>query len=347
MAIEPEQTTEPPPEDNQEEEPKRPSLVKQAVPWVVTFLIFYWLFKRVDFAVVWEEMQGADLWILVPPMAGLVGVQAVLEIWTFGVSYKWFADRHPSYWQVAVARIGAYPMQALFAPLAGVQMLAYLVRVYKMRLALALASDIFTIFPDLVQGAIGILVAVILVHLTGGEPLHWFFYAFCVWNIIFYAFWFSYWQTGLKDRLWTRFRDVTALQSFRLANWGQYGKMFLMRLPWFFATLASMYCCLIAFDIHVPITIFLIAAPLIMGMAFQPVSVGGYGGPQALAILFFKNYAAEEAILAQSLLWSTFFTLFRILAGMIFLYPMIRGFQQADKIKVASAPVPDPAGLEE
>ncbi len=346
MTTEPEQQNEHISETIGEEEPERPSLIKQVLPWVITVLIFYWLFRRVDFAGVWMEMQGANLWILIPAMAGLVGTQVWLEIWTFGTSYRWFADRHPTYWQVSVARIGAYPAQALFAPLAGVQMLAYLVKVYKMRLALAFASDAFTIFPDLLQGAIGILVAVALVHLKGAEPLHWIFYAMCVGNVIFYVFWFAYWQTGLKDRLWPRVRDLAVLQSFRLASWRQIGKMFLMRLPWFFANLVSMYCVLLAFDIHVPVSIFLIAAPLIMGMVFQPVSVGGYGGPQALAVLFFNDYASEEAIVAQSLMWSTFFTLFRVLAGVIFLYPMIKGFQQADRIQVASAPVAEQMGFQ-
>ncbi len=312
-----------------EEEPKQPSLIKQVLPWIITILIFYWLFKRVDFVEVWTEMQRANMWILIPAMAGLVLTQVVLEVWTFGTSYIWFADKKPSYFQVGVARIGAFPLQVLFAPLAGVLILVYLVRVYKMRLGLAFASDVFTMFPVRLQGAMGTLVAVILVHWTGAEPLHWFIYALCVWNILFYTFWFCYWQTGLKDRLWIKFRDATAFHSFKVATWGQYGKMFLMRLPWLIAALISMYCCLIAFDVKVPLTIFLIAAPMIMGAAFAPVSVGGYGGPQALAVLFFAPFAPDEVIVAQSLLWSTFFTLFRILAGAVFVYPMIRGFQKA------------------
>jgi len=339
-------TEEPTGDPGLEEEPKRPSLIKQAVPWVITGLIFYWIFSRVNFADVWSKMEEARLWILVPAMAGLVGVMVWLEMWAFGTSYRWFADRRPTYWQVGVARVGIYPVQALFAPLAGVLILLYLVRVYKMRLALAFASDAFTIFPDFLQGAIGILVAIVLSHGSGAEPLHWIFYAMCAGNLVFYPLWYIYWRTDLKDRLWPGFRDLAALQSFRLATWKQHGKMFLMRLPWFFANLGSMYCCLIAFDIHVPMTIFLIAAPFIMGMAFQPVSVAGYGGPQALALLFFRAYGAEDAIVAQSLLWSTFFTLFRILAGLFFLYPFIKGFQNPDSVQVAAAPVPETADLD-
>jgi uncharacterized membrane protein YbhN (UPF0104 family) len=344
MTSEPEQTAFQTPEADQEEEPKRPSLIKQVVPWVITALIFYWIFSRVDLDKVWAEMQKANLWVLIPAMAGLVGVQTWLEIWPFGTSYKWFADRRPSYWQVAVARVGAFPLQALFAPLAGVQVLVYLVRVYKMRLALALSSDIFTLYPDQLFGGIGIFIAVVLVHLTGAEPLHWFFYALCAVNLILYPLWFGYWMTDLKDRLWPRLRDLAIFQSWKLASWGQVVKMFFMRLPIGLATMGSMYACLRAFDVHVPITIFLIAVPLIMATVFLPTSVGGLGGPQAVSILFYNDYASEEIIVAQSFLWSTLFTLFRILAGTVFLYPMFKGFQDPDKIHVPAAPAPEPKG---
>ncbi|OGP61509.1 MAG: hypothetical protein A2V67_20095 [Deltaproteobacteria bacterium RBG_13_61_14] len=333
-----------------EEEPKRPSLVKQILPWVITVAIFSWIFRSVDFGKVWTEMQRANLWILIPAMAGLVGVQVWSEIWTFGTSYRWFADRHPTAWQIGVARVGTYPVQVLLAPLAAVVMLVYLVRVYKMRLALVFASDAFVVFIDLLQGAISLAAAVLIASGTGLESLHWFFYAFAAWNLVFYILWFTYWRTALKDRLWPKFRDIVAFQSFRVATWSQFGKMFLMRLPWCFGNLISMYLCLVAFDIRVPLAVFLIAAPLIMGMAFQPVSVGGYGGPQALAILFFKGYAAEEVILAQSLLWSTFYALFRLAAGLVFLYPFLKGFYRTGGVAVAAAPslaAAEPAGAED
>jgi hypothetical protein len=292
-------------------------------------------------------MQQAKLRVLIPAMAGLVGVQVWTEIWTFGVGYRWFADRRPSYWQVGVARVAAFPTQAFFAPLAAFQLYAYLVKVYRMRLSLAFGADIFTLYPDHLFGAINFFVAVILVHLTDAGPLHWAIYAFCAFNLILLPSWFTYWMTGLKDRLWPKLRDFAVFQPWKRATWGQVGKMFVMRLPMGLAVLGSMYACLWAFDVYVPIVRFIIAVPIIMGSVFMPVQVGGYGGPQALAILFYGEYASKEIVVAQSLLWSTLFSLFRILAGTVFVYPAIKGFQDPVGIHVPATPAPKPEGKTE
>jgi hypothetical protein len=214
----------------------------------------------------------------------------------------------------------------------------YLVKVYRMRLSLALGADIFTLYPDHLFGAINFLVAVMLVQLTDARPLHWAVYAFCAFNLVLWPSWFTYWMTGLRDRLWPRFRDLAVLQPWKRATWGQAGKMLLMRLPMGLAVLGSMYACLRAFDVHVPIVTFIIAVPIIMGSVFMPVQVGGYGGPQALAILFYGEYAPKDIVVAQSLLWSTLFSLFRILAGTVFIYPAIKGFQDPDRIHVPASP---------
>lgn len=341
---EPERTISQPAAAGPEEEPKKPSIIRQAAPWLLTAAIFYWIFRQVDFVEVWAQMQLADLRVLIPAMAALVGVQVWLEVWAFGKGYLWFADRHPSWRQVAVARLAAYPLQALFAPLAAFQLLAYFVKVYRMRLSLVIASDIFTLYPDQVFGTIYFLLAVILVHATGGEPLHWLVYALCAGGLVLWPLWFAYWMTGVKDRLWTRIRDIGIFHSWKQATWAQVGKMFLIRLPMAVAVLGSMYACLYAFDIHVPLVTFIIAVPIIMASVFSPVQVGGYGGPQALAILFYRDYASEEIIVAQSLLWSTLYFLFRVLAGAVFIYPAIKDFQNRDRIEVPLAPDIEPEG---
>lgn len=349
MTSEPEQNVDADrtPQVDPEEGPKRPSLIKQIVPWGITAAIFYWIFRQVNFAEVWTQMKMADLWVLMPAMVVLVGVQVWLEIWTFGKSYIWFADRHPSYRQVAVVRLAAFPTQALFAPLAAFQLLAYLVKVYKMKLSRAFAADIFTIYPDQIFGLINFLVAVILVHATGGDPLHWAIYAVCAVSLVLWPAWLTYWMTGLKDRLWPRMRELGIFYSWKHATWGQVGKMFLMRGPMGLAVLGSQYACLYAFDVEVPLVTFIIAVPIIMGAVFSPAQVGGYGGPQAVAILFYGDYASNDVIVAQSLLWSTLFSLFRILAGAAFIYPAIKDFQNRDRIEVPLAPDMEPEGAAE
>jgi hypothetical protein len=338
VTSEPEQTIDQTPGADPEEGPKKPSLIKQVLPWVLTAAIFYWIFSKVDFIEVWNQMKMANLWVLMPAMVVLAAVQVGLEVWTFGLGYKWFGDRHPTYWQVAVARLAAFPTQALFAPLAAFQLLAYLVKVYKMKLSRALAADLFTLYPDQVFGLINFIVAVILVHATGGDPLHWAIYAISAASLILWPAWFIYWMTGLKDRLWPRLRDVGIFYSWKQATWGQVGKMFLMRMPMGIAVLGSQYACLYAFGIEVPLITFIIAVPIIMAAVFSPAQVGGYGGPQAVAILFYGDYASNEIIVAQSLLWSSLFSLFRILAGTGFVYPAIKGFQNPDAIDVPAAP---------
>ena len=186
MSNEPNETVdvEPTPEAVEEEAPQRPSLIKQIVPWVITAGIFYWIFRQVDFNEVWRQMKMADLWVLIPAMIGLVAIQVGLEVWCFTKSYHWFADRRPSYWRVAVLRLSAFPTQAVFAPLAGFQLLAYAHKIYKMNWLRVLSADIFAIYPDQLFGFINIIIAVILAWATDAEPLHWAIYAVCAGSLI-------------------------------------------------------------------------------------------------------------------------------------------------------------------
>jgi len=95
------------------------------------------------------------------------------------------------------------------------------------------------------------------------------------------------------------------------------------------AGIAAHAFALIAFDIKVPIPIVFIVAPLIIGGAFLPVSGGGFGGPQLVALILLPFASGDEALLAAySMSFSACFTFGRILIGLIFLHPFLKDLKE-------------------
>jgi hypothetical protein len=86
--------------------------------------------------------------------------------------------------------------------------------------------------------------------------------------------------------------------------------------------LVSNYVALKALDINVPLPLAVIAIPIIYSGHFLPINVGGFGGPQALSILFFYEIGhcgSKEQVVAYSVLWSTGFLVGRVLFGLAFI----------------------------
>jgi hypothetical protein len=66
---------------------------------------------------------------------------------------------------------------------------------------------------------------------------------------------------------------------------------------------------------------------LVLSTAMLPLSVGGYGGPQGVAVLLLVEawgVASREDALAFSLVWSTMFLVGRVVVGAALAVPLLR-----------------------
>jgi hypothetical protein len=333
----------------EEDQLKRPSLVSQVIPYVITIIIFYFIFRDEDFSEIWRHLKEADLSMFLPAMALFVTVFFLADVFTFGQAYKWFNTRM-SIKEMMECRAGPYVIQIGLAPLAEVLFPLYMWRKKGVRITETLSSNLWTVIVDQSAVFTVLTAAVIYSLVTSLVPhINWMWLVACIAFWVFFlgniAFWHSRYQKRAADWITEKssaqvadylpqWRElllriapglITLLRTFSIARWHHYLRIFLVRLTMLAFNLVSHFAALLALDVTPPLPLIFLGVPLIMLSVFMPISVGGYGGPQALAWLFFVKIvpcATEEVITAYSLLWSTGFLIGRAFWGLVF----IRGF---------------------
>jgi len=330
-----------------ETEFKRPGLVSQFIPYLITAAVFVWIFRTINFADVWKILRHADLSYFLPIMIVYVVIFFFSDVFTFGQAYGWF-NVPLSLKEKMECRGAPYVIQIGLAPLAETLFPLYLWRKKGVRVSQTLGSSIFVFLTDLAAAMTPISVAVVYNHFSGLISIlgpGWLavvavFWAFYFANFIFWHSRFRPWAAGLiaagdagAAASGSFLKKAVAellqlLRAFSVANWRQYLWVYLVRVVMWAAAIISNYAALRAAGVDPPLPLAAVAIPIIVLSIFQPVSVGGYGGPQALAFLFFFKLircGTEEAVIAYSLLWSTCFLVGRAAIGLIF----IRGFWRA------------------
>jgi len=313
-----------------EEGVDRPPLWRQLVPWVITAVILWWIFKDIDFNDFMARLAGARLSLLLPAMFGFIIVFAVCDILSFGMCYRWFGAPDLTIREMANASLGTYLLQVLYAPLQGVAIVVYYLRHKGVPVSWTISGAGFAMLNDMFVVNAVMTVAVILNIIFNFTPeldSFWLFPMAIPWLIAFVHF--RYWFTDSKDRYGLRFSRHPLMRSARFGKVHHYFKVYAARLATALAGIAAHAFALIAFDIKVPIPIVFIVAPLIIGGAFLPVSGGGFGGPQLVALILLPFAGGDEALLAAySMSFSACFTFGRILIGLIFLPPFLKDLKE-------------------
>lgn len=110
-------------------------------------------------------------------------------------------------------------------------------------------------------------------------------------------------------------------------------------VPWVL-TYVGYYLVAMAFDVRVPPVAFFAVAPLALGLAFLPVFFGGFGSTTMMWEGFFPGSGAESAVLALTLFIPFTRMIFRMLTGLVSLFPVQDDLAYIWKGKAAGA-VPD------
>lgn len=326
---------------------KRPGLLSQLIPYLVTAAVFVWIFRTIHFADVWRILRHADLSYFLPAMIAFIVIFFFSDVFSFGQAYRWF-NAPLNLKEMMECRGAPYLIQIGLAPLAETLFPLYLWRKKGVRVSQTIGSSIFVFLTDLAAAMTPISAAVVYNYYSGLVSIlgpGWLAVVTVFW--VFYFANLIFWHSRLRPRAarWIAEGDAGAaasgsflkkaagellqlLRAFSVAHWRQYLWIYLVRVVMWSAAIVSNYAALRAVGVDPPPALAAVAIPIIVLSIFQPVSVGGYGGPQALAFLFFFKLVrcgAEEAVIAYSLLWSTCFLLGRAAIGLVF----IRGFWRA------------------
>jgi len=326
---------------------KKPGIINQLIPWVITIAIFIWLYFTIDFRQMFHVLGQAKLGCFIPSMVGFVILYGVIDSFTFGQAYSWFCTKLTTYEKFEL-RIAPYVMAVICAPIAEVLFLIYLWREKGVSPAHAVSSSIWIIVNDYAALATALTIAVIYNlgnNLVPQINIYWLAAMIIFWVFYFLnlVFWLSSLQPRIaawikrlyKARLDKQGSDglllkivggaIQLLHTFSIARWYHYLFVYGLRILSLIGVLVSNYVALKALDINVSFSLAMIAIIVIYCSHFLPINVGGFGGPQALSILFFYvigHCGSKEQVVAYSVLWSTGFLVGRFLFGLVF----IRGF---------------------
>ncbi len=317
------------PANDQISAPKKPSPIRQVIPWMFAIAILVYMFYQVDFRKVWKVIAaGKPLWIIGAYLF-YCAVYYLTDILSFFRAYNWFNLRI-SFKETALLRFASYAVQAVNGALTEIMSVLYMLRAKKVPILNSTSSAGFVYFNEtltlmtfLAYCAFALPTANrILIPIPYLNISFWtLFQALIIslWALV--PLWLIFWRTGLCSRF-PKIRDNPLLLSFKQAALKNYLEMFFYRFSNNLISLGANIIMLKALGINAPIALLFACVPLMVNIAYWPVSAGGFGGPQLVAHFLLKGYASEEAVLAYSIVWSALFFLTRTLTGIPFLRPV-------------------------
>ena len=301
--------------------------------------------KRVKLSEIWAMVKGANLSLFLPVMVLHTILFFFGDVFSFGMAYRWFNAPDLKMREMMEVRGAPYVIQVGLAPLAEALFPLYMWRVKKVPVTETVSSNIWTFVMDL-SAIFSVITPAVLYNMYVENLIPHIGIAWLAGCLLFWALVTGnllFWKTPPGRRMTARFQtDRTAppeaagikgsiggagrlLQTFGLARGHHMGRCYLARAVVLVSTLVSNYIAIRALGMDPALPIALIGIPIIVLSIFQPIGVGGYGGPQLIAwFLFVKvgHVGSPDQVIAYSLLWSTAFLVGRAAVGLVF----IRGF---------------------
>jgi uncharacterized membrane protein YbhN (UPF0104 family) len=299
-------------------------------PWLVTVVIFYFVFQRVPVEKVVDAALHANLKIFLPILLTCLIFQFFWDVLAYTLLFRWF-DTDVSYTDMIPIRGASYILIALnfFVGQGG---LALLMNRWK-GLSIKRTSSIilFTIFNDYF-----LLLAFCLVgafQIPGVDLADFFMpgdkgdlvrFVVISWLYFWMHIGFYRWYLPRTKRL-QRFKQSVFFSSFHEAPTARYFKLGAVKSVNFFVGIFAYYFAFPAFGLHVPLLYLVTFIPIVWLIGSIPITIMGFGTVQAAMIWLVAGYAQgsgspqeiEAAVLALSLLWSFSFRLGNLAAGAI------------------------------
>ena len=289
-----------------------PSIAARVIPWVVTAAIFALIFRRIQFANVWQALTGANL---VPYLAIMMPYSVFyLLIDTFCVTrvINWFNCR-VAYIDILPIRATTYLLTLLNSPLGQGGIALYLNRRDGVPFLEVASSVLFLMFVEVYQLTLFSSLGVAFSGRAFDQPFGMVYvvlYAYLALHLLFFRFF----GPRLEGVRWARI-----LRTFRLARPRHYLLLLLFKSPNFLMATVVYYFALQCFGMHLPYVELLLYLPIIFFSAALPIGVAHLGAPQALWWYFFKDHAPEASLLAFSLATHFIFMIMNASLGLPFL----------------------------
>ena len=283
---------------------RRSHVARPVVAGVLTLAIFGLILRRVPFAALTAALHDADYRTFLALMIPNTLFYFAWDTLVLTVVIRWFHGPVP-YRDLLPVRASSYVVGFFNTNLGRGALAAYLCRRLRTPFLELGSTVIFLVLTEYTQ-----LVLWSMLGLIG-------FRAEVTRSLLAVAasvavFWIAL-RVVLVPRTWV------LLRTFRLATFGQYAEIVVLRAPMFFVSLCLHYYAAHAFGIHIPFVQLLTFLPVIFMLAALPVTVAHLGTTQAAWIFFFGQYAAAPRLLAFSLAAHLVFAATRALLGVLWL----------------------------
>ena len=288
-------------------------MAQRTLPAVVSVAVLLWLFYRVDFQAVIDAVTWRVALVLVPALLAYGAVSLLLEALSIVLVVE---DRPRDFgpWMAAKLKCASYLLGILNYAL-GAGALAVLMR-RRASLGLGEAASLVLLISstDLVivlamagigAGLVetnaptlqaGVLVAAVVGFSAGLALLR------------------LPASLGPLDRI----RALSIFQGLRDVPLSSLAKLIPLRVLFTSSFVALMASSFLAFDVYPPAAEVVVGVLVVGVVAGLPIAVAGLGTSQAAFLFIFRDYAAQDALLAQSLVLSAGMLALRALMGVVF-----------------------------
>jgi hypothetical protein len=301
-----------------------------AIPWLITILIFAYIFHRVRLPEVIAALRQARLLPYVALMVPYSVVYCLVDAFVVTRLVQWF-HRRVAYRRILPVRASSYIL-SLLNPGLGQGALAFYVHRREGIPFLALAGTmLFLAVIEFCQLALYAALGIFAFHpplRTAFVPLYAVFVAALGIGLLV-----VHRGLGPLEQMLTRLgrwlrreptyhlqlRAPALLGTLQQARLSHYVLTLMYKAPNFFLAVAVHYFALQQFDVHIPLVHLFTFLPIVFLVAALPITVAHLGTSQAAWLYFFAAYGAESQLLAYSLVAHVTFMVLNSLIGLAFL----------------------------
>lgn len=307
------------------------------LPWLLTLLIFAWLFRRIplqDLLAALRQMRlGPYLAIMVPYSL----LYCLLDTWVLRCVLVWF-HRPVPYRRVLPVRAAAYIL-ALLNPGLGQGAVAFTLHRREHLPFLEVAGSM-AFLAAMEVGQLALYAGVGIVawqhqFLAAFAPLYGVLAVVVLLGCLYVRTGLTFLAPVLTMIGRWRSRNATyqyrpappqlsILHTLQQARARHYALTLLYKAPNFLLAVLVHYLALRQFSVYAPLSSVLAFLPIIFLVASLPVTVAHLGTSQAAWLYFFASYGPASHILAYSLLAHVTFMLMNSLLGLCFLRQALR-----------------------
>lgn len=298
------------------------------LPWIITGLIFYYIFRRVPFREIWTSFGLVRLHLFIPLVLFMFPFFFIIDSVAHNMVFNWFNCR-TDFREVLYARGATYILNLLNFFVGQGGMAVWLSRKKKVGLKEATSSVIFLMTLDFATlmffSTVGVVFFLEDIRLTDffsfsdEGTLIRFCLITSVVLLLFIFIWIRKPDTRLARVLfrgpWVVF-DRTTPRHF--------GIIFMLKVGIFIIDMVGYWLGLKTFGVDIPFILVFTYLPLIFLIGAIPITVLHLGTTQAAWLWFFRDYISEPVILAYTLLMSFSYIVIRMTVGLIFLSRVYR-----------------------